>query len=202
VSKTLVISHSPVFFEGLKTIFKEDTFILSLEYDLGKKLIDNIKKIKPNIIILHQSYFEFLSQELSRYLKDNHARIKFLVMGAKNKNNVDYYIKQGANGYLYEDTDMDSLLKAYQDIKNNKVYFPDDITQSLLKNISKEQKQLTNKEKQLMKYIFQGLSAKEIARKSNCSVNTVNGHKFNIKLKLNIKSNAELFRYSTSLAYK
>lgn len=202
MSKTLVISHSPVFFEGLKNIFKEDEFILSTEYDLGKKLIDNIKKTKPSIIILHQSYFEFLSQELTKYLKDNHLKIKFLVMGAKNKNNVDYYIKQGADGYLYEDTDMNSLLKAYKDIKNGKVYYPDEITQNLLKNISKKQEQLTNKEVQLMKYISDGFSSKEIARKNNCSVNTVNVHKFNMKMKLNIKSNAELFRYSTSLAYK
>jgi len=200
--KTLVISHSPVFFEGLKSIFKEDKFILSLEYDLGKKLIDSIKKIKPNIIILHQSYFEFLSQELTQFLKNNQNKIKFLVMGAKNKNNVDYYIKQGADGYLYEDTDMNSLLKAYKDIKNSKVYYPDEITQNLLKNISKKQEQLTNKEVQLMKYISDGFSSKEIARKNNCSVNTVNVHKFNMKMKLNIKSNAELFRYSTSLAYK
>jgi DNA-binding NarL/FixJ family response regulator len=202
MSKTLVISHSPVFFEGLKNIFKEDEFILSLEYDLGKKLIDNIKKTKPSIIILHQSYFEFLSQELAKYLKDNHLKIKFLVMGAKNKNNVDYYIKQGADGYLYEDTDMDSLLKAYKDIKNGKVYYPDEITQNLLKNISKKQEQLTDKEVELMRYISDGLSTKEIARKNNCSVNTVNVHKFNMKMKLNIKSNSELFRYSTSLNYK
>ena len=200
--KTLVISHSPVFFEGLKSIFKEDKFILSLEYDLGKKLIDSIKKIKPNIVILHQSYFEFLSQELTQFLKNNQNKIKFLVMGAKNKNNVDYYIKQGADGYLYEDTDMDSLLKAYKDIKNNKVFYPDEITQNLLKNISKKQEQLTDKEVELMKYISDGFSSKEIASKNNCSVNTVNVHKFNVKMKLNIKSNAELFRYSTSLAYK
>ena len=202
MSKTLVISHSPVFFEGLKNIFKEDEFILSLEYDLGKKLIDNIKKTKPSIIILHQSYFEFLSQELTQFLKNSQKKIKFLVMGAKNKNNVDYYIKQGADGYLYEDTDMDSLLKAYKDIKNDKVYYPDEITQNLLKNISKKQEQLTDKEVELMKYISDGFSSKEIARKNNCSVNTVNVHKFNMKMKLNIKSNAELFRYSTSLAYK
>ena len=202
MSKTLVISHSPVFFEGLKTIFKEDNFILSTEYDLGKKLIDSIKKIKPNIVILHQSYFEFLSQELTEFLKKNHLQIKFLVMGAKNKNNVDYYIKQGADGYLYEDTDMASLLKAYKDIKNGKVYYPDEITQNILKNISKKQEQLTDKEVELMKYISDGLSTKEIARKNNCSVNTVNVHKFNMKMKLNIKSNSELFRYSTSLNYK
>jgi DNA-binding NarL/FixJ family response regulator len=202
MSKTLVISHSPVFFEGLKNIFKEDEFILSTEYDLGKKLIDSIKKIKPNIVILHQSYFEFLSQELTEFLKKNHLQIKFLVMGAKNKNNVDYYIKQGADGYLYEDTDMAFLLKAYKDIKNNKVYYPEEITQNLLKNISKKQEQLTDKEVELMKYISDGLSTKEIARKNNCSVNTVNVHKFNMKMKLNIKSNAELFRYSTSLNYK
>ena len=51
--KTLVISHSPVFFEGLKSIFKEDKFILSLEYDLGKKLIDSIKKL--NLILLYST---------------------------------------------------------------------------------------------------------------------------------------------------
>ena len=42
--------------------------------------------------------------------------------------------------------------------------------------------------------------AKEIAKKINCSINTVNVHKFNMKMKLNIKSNAELFRYCASLA--
>jgi DNA-binding NarL/FixJ family response regulator len=199
VSTTLVISHSPVFFEGLRNIFKEDKFILSLEYDLNKKLIDNIKKIRPNIIILHQSYFEFLSEELTLYLKNHKEKIKFLVMGAKNKNNVDYYIKQGADAYLYEDTDMDSLLKAYKDIKNGKVYFPEEITQNLLKNISNKEKQLTNKEIELMRFISDGFSSKEIAKKINCSVNTVNVHKFNMKIKLNIKSNSELFRYSTSL---
>jgi len=152
MSKTLVVSHSPIFFQGLKNIFKDDTFILSNESDL------------------------------------------------KNKNNIDYYVKQGAHAYLYEDTDMASLLKAYKDIKNNKVYFPEEITQNLLKNISNKEKQLTNKEVELMKYISDGYSAKEIAKKINCSINTVNVHKFNMKMKLSIKSNAELFRYCASLA--
>jgi two-component system nitrate/nitrite response regulator NarL len=122
------------------------------------------------------------------------------VLGAKNKNNIDYYVKQGAHAYLYEDTDVDSLLKAYKDIKNDKVYFSEEISQNLLKNISNKDKQLTNKEVELMKFISDGFSSKEIARKSNCSVNTVNVHKFNMKMKLNIKSNAELFRYCASLA--
>jgi DNA-binding NarL/FixJ family response regulator len=200
VSKTLVLSHSPIFFQGLKNIFKDDTFILSNESDLSHKLIEQIKKVKPNIIILHQSYFEFLSEELIKYLHNHKGETKLMVLGAKNKNNIDYYVKQGAHAYLYEDTDMASLLKAYEDIKNNKVYFPEEITQNLLKNISNKEKQLTNKEVELMKYISVGYSAKEIAKKINCSINTVNVHKFNMKMKLNIKSNAELFRYCASLA--
>jgi len=200
VFKTLVISHSPIFFAGLKNIFKEDNLILSLEYDLNQKLISNIKKFKPKIIILHQSYFEFLSEELIKYLRANKKEIKLLVIGAKNKNNVDYYIKQGADGYLYEDSDMSSLLKAYQDIKDGKFSFPEEVTQHLLKNMSGKQKQLTNKEMEMIKYISDGYSSKEIARKINCSTNTVNVHKFNMKYKLNIKSNSELIRYCRSLA--
>ena len=165
MSKTLVVSHSPIFFQGLKNIFKDDTFILSNESDLSHKLIEQIKKVKPNIIILHQSYFEFLSEELIKYLHNHKGETKLMVLGAKNKNNIDYYVKQGAHAYLYEDTDMASLLKAYKDIKNNKVYFPEEITQNLLKNISNKEKQLTNKEVELMKYISDGYSAKEIAKK-------------------------------------
>jgi DNA-binding NarL/FixJ family response regulator len=200
VSKTLVISHSEIFFAGLKNIFKEDQFILSVEYDLSQKLIDNIKKVKPKIVILHQSYFEFLSEELIKYLRANKKEMKLLVIGAKNKNNVDYYIQQGADGYLYEDSDMNYLIKSYKDIKNGKFSFPEEVTQNLLKNMSNDQKQLTNKEMELIKYISDGYSSKEIATKIHCSTNTVNVHKFNIKYKLHIKSNSELVRYCRSLA--
>jgi DNA-binding NarL/FixJ family response regulator len=199
VSKTLVISHSEIFFEGLKNIFKEDQFILSVEYDLSQKLIDNIKKVKPKIVILHQSYFEFLSEELIKYLRANKKEMKLLVIGAKNKNNVDYYIQQGADGYLYEDSDMNYLIKSYKDIKDGKFSFPEEVTQNLLKNMSNDQKQLTNKEMELIKYISDGYSSKEIATKIHCSTNTVNVHKFNMKYKLHIKSNAELVRYCRSL---
>ena len=199
MSKTLVISHSEIFFEGLKNIFKEDQFILSVEYDLSQKLIDNIKKVKPKIVILHQSYFEFLSEELIKYLRANKKEMKLLVIGAKNKNNVDYYIQQGADGYLYEDSDMNYLIKSYKDIKNGKFSFPEEVTQNLLKNMSNDQKQLTNKEMELIKYISDGYSSKEIAKKIHCSTNTVNVHKFNMKHKLHIKSNSELVRYCRSL---
>ena len=148
---------------------------------------------------MHQSYFEFLSEQLTKYLRDNKREIKFLVIGAKNKNNVDYYIKQGADGYLYEDSGMSSLLKAYQDIKDGKFSFPEEITQHLLGNISSNQKQLTNKEKEMIQYISDGYSSKEIAKKLNCNTNTVNVHKFNMKYKLHIKSNSELVRYFRSL---
>lgn len=199
MSKTLVISHSEIFFAGLKNIFKEDQFILSVEYDLSQKLIDNIKKVKPKIVILHQSYFEFLSEELIKYLRANKKEMKLLVIGAKNKNNVDYYIQQGADCYLYEDSDTNYLIKSYKDIKNGKFSFPEEVTQNLLKNMSNDQKQLTNKEMELIKYISDGYSSKEIATKIHCSTNTVNVHKFNMKYKLHIKSNSELVRYCRSL---
>jgi two-component system nitrate/nitrite response regulator NarL len=197
--KTLVISHSPVYFQGLKSLLRNEHLFLSLEIDLGRKLIEQIKKYKPGIVILHQSFFEFLTQDLIKFLFSNKKKIKLIVIGAKNKNNIDYYIKQGADAYLYEDVDQKTLLKAYEAVKKDKLYFTEEITQDLLRNISAQKDKLTDKETQLMRFIAQGFSSKEIAQHLNCSVNTVNVHKFNMKIKLNIKSNAELFRYSASL---
>jgi DNA-binding CsgD family transcriptional regulator len=65
--------------------------------------------------------------------------------------------------------------------------------------MSNDQKQLTNKEMELIKYISDGYSSREIATKIHCSTNTVNVHKFNMKYKLHIKSNSELVRYCRSL---
>ena len=45
MSKTLVVSHSPIFFQGLKNIFKDGTFIFSKGSDLIHKINEENKKI-------------------------------------------------------------------------------------------------------------------------------------------------------------
>ena len=57
-------------------------------------------------------------------------------------------------------------------------------------------KKTTEREKEIIRYIANGIIAKEIAKKMHLSINTINAHKRNIFEKTNTKNIAELTSYA------
>lgn len=53
---------------------------------------------------------------------------------------------------------------------------------------------LTNREREILQYITQGLSNKDIAEKLDISSKTVSVHRYNIMFKLEIKNSLDLFK--------
>jgi DNA-binding CsgD family transcriptional regulator len=62
-----------------------------------------------------------------------------------------------------------------------------------LKNTSVFTK-ISKKEREILKYITEGLSSQEIAEKLSLSVRTVSNHRANILRKTDVKNTAELVR--------
>ena len=56
--------------------------------------------------------------------------------------------------------------------------------------------ELTKRERELLKYLTQGLSSKQIAEKMGISINTVNNHRKNMLAKTHCKSSSELTNYA------
>jgi DNA-binding CsgD family transcriptional regulator len=55
---------------------------------------------------------------------------------------------------------------------------------------------LTPREKEILKFLAEGQSVKEIAQHLNLSVKTVEAHKFNLMRKLDIHNKAQLVQYA------
>jgi DNA-binding NarL/FixJ family response regulator len=119
-----------------------------------------------------------------------------LIVGPKNPNYIEYFIKNGASSYLHEDATADELLTSYKNIKENKIIFSNKIAQLLLKKTTNPGTNLTIKENQVLDLIKIGFNSDEIGLKLDCSSQTINVHKFNIRIKLNLKKNSELLRYA------
>jgi DNA-binding CsgD family transcriptional regulator len=64
-----------------------------------------------------------------------------------------------------------------------------------------EKAELTRREKELLKWVAQGLSTKQIADKFRISYNTVNNHRKNMLRKTNTKNSADLIRFAISNHY-
>lgn len=61
---------------------------------------------------------------------------------------------------------------------------------------SKEETKLTNREKEIVRLICEGMKGKEIADRLGISIRSVNSHKTNIFYKLGLSSSVELVRYA------
>jgi two-component system response regulator DegU len=127
-----------------------------------------------------------------------------------NEDYINQAIEAGAAGYLLKDSNKEELLNAIKTVCKGETYFSGEVSKILLNKYlsvtklkrlkieAEEKLELTKREKEILRFISDGFSNKEIANKLFVSTRTVDTHRYNIMQKLNVKNAAELVR----LAYK
>ena len=113
------------------------------------------------------------------------------------------YINLGVKGLIFEESNTKELLTATKELCKGKNYFCSGIPPIIKNSRRKSPKSgsenpisLTEREETVLKLLCQGLSYKEIASELYISPRTVESHKQNIQLKLNLKSTAEIVKYA------
>ncbi|NND93835.1 MAG: response regulator transcription factor [Flavobacteriales bacterium] len=109
-------------------------------------------------------------------------------------------ISLGADGYLLKTTDREELSFAIKKVANGKKYYSDELTAALnspgLKVSTPGEVSLSDREKEILEFVAEGLSNKEIGSKLNISHRTVDTHRNNLMKKLDIHNVAGLVRYA------
>jgi len=110
--------------------------------------------------------------------------------------------QSGALGYVLKDAPVEELVEAIQTVYAGQAYFSSDIARVALTQFVRGSSEgpspmnLTNREREVLIFIAEGLSNKEIAVKLNLGVRTVETHRERIMRKLNIHSIAGLTRFA------
>lgn len=105
-------------------------------------------------------------------------------------------MEAGANGYLLKDADGAALLQAVRAVQRGDMPIHPRVTQYLVTNFAKRDdangnKSLTEREKQILRLVSQGLSNKAIAQTLCLSAGTVKVHVSNILEKLGVSNRTE-----------
>jgi DNA-binding NarL/FixJ family response regulator len=118
---------------------------------------------------------------------------------------VKKFLSKGAKGYLSKNTSREELVAAIDAVMNDKIYLAADIKEKFINQIidndKPAEKELTNKEIEIVTLISQGFTSKEIAEKIYISVRTVETHRHNILKKLNIPNAAQLSSWAKDKGY-
>jgi len=198
--------------EGLKKILegKADYKVIGEARD-GLELLSLLKKLSPNLIILDISMPNLRGIEAIGEIKTIHPEAKILVLTMHREQEYLFQaISAGANGYLLKEDSNGELSWAIEVIRQGKIFLspvlskqlPEDWLQTLRdKQPVPIEEPLTTRERQILKLIAEGKSAKEVASLLFISRRTAEHHRANIMEKLNMKKFADLVKYALKKGY-
>ena len=174
----------------------------------GIELLQLLTDISPDLIILDISMPELEGIEVTEEIKRDFPGIKILILTMhKSKDYLRASLAAGVDGFLLKENAYDDLIKAIRNIQQGRRYISnlvlDKVKEIILQRSDwgKETGVLTTREMVILKLMAEGKSSREIAERLFISVPTVNRHRFNIKHKLELKSNADLIKYAIEQGY-
>jgi len=113
---------------------------------------------------------------------------------------VSRAVREGADGYLLKDSAVNDLVAAIQAVREGRAYHSPQIQRQLTELLRggapapRALDALTDRERDVLKRIAEGLSTKEIASLFDISTRTVETHRANLMRKLEVRSLAQLVR--------
>lgn len=187
--KTIIVDDHQMFLEGMTSVLSHEPNIEVLfTENSARAALKKIKTQVPDLVITDISMPDMNGIEFVKNLNTHFPEIKILVLSMhKNPNHIE-----GIDGYLLKDTDKEELISAINGIVlHGKKYYinpPSDEDFVFKKTI------LSQREKEIIQLIAQEFTTEEIAEKLFISKHTIESHRKNIFLKLQVKNIAGLIK--------
>ena len=202
--RILIADDHQLFREGVVNLLSACPQIeIAGQAENGQEVIEKARKLKPDIVVMDLTMPLLSGTEATRILRDEQPETKIMILSMhSDKLYVKRALEAGASGYLFKNCTYDQLIEAIVSVSRGKRYLSDKITEVLIQDyLSKDGdvsagQQLSGRELEVVKYMADGKSVREIAELLFISVKTVGTHKQHILEKLNLKSTADIIKYA------
>ncbi|HSC35310.1 MAG TPA: response regulator transcription factor [Thermodesulfobacteriota bacterium] len=201
--RILIADDHPVVRLGLKLILeKEADFSVNNQARTAREALEHVSNMNYDLVLLDISLPDRNGLEVLHQLKIEHPEIKVLVISMHSE---DLYamrvLKEGASGYLTKDSAPEDLVKAVRKVLSGGKYVSSSLAEKLAHELTSGSDRppdrfLSNREFQVMCMIASGKKIKDISNELYLSEKTVSTYRARILLKMNLKNNAEIIRYT------
>jgi DNA-binding NarL/FixJ family response regulator len=192
--------------QGLRTLLENQPDMKVIgEADNGRDAVKMARELNPEVIILDVAMPDMNGIEAARQITAESPDSKIIALSMHSqKRFVSEMLRAGASAYLPKTCDFQEVIEAIHSVKGGKIYLSpriantiiDDYVNRLLAESAGAFSVLTPRERQVLQYVAEGHTTKDIAAMLHVSVKTVDAHRHNIMDKLNIHSIAELTKYA------
>jgi two-component system, NarL family, response regulator NreC len=203
--KIAIVDDHHLFRAGLTAMFaKNEQLQVVGSFSDGAEFISFLANGgELDVVLLDISMEKVGGLEVLEICKKKYPKLKSIMLSMHNDGNyVVQSVRKGAMGYLLKNAEQEELNEAIQTVYFGKKYFNKETTELLLNNMAVQGeviKKLSPREKEVLTFIAEGLTTKEIAEKLIVSTRTIETHRVNMMKKLNVKNSAELIKKASEL---
>jgi len=171
----------------------------------GKTAVQMVKKLSPEVVVIDIGMPDLNGIEATRQITALKCKPKVIGLSMHaDRRYVAQMLKAGASGYILKDSAFEELARAIQTVVKGQTYLSPQIAGTVVTEFKRTAKDddgsafsvLTEREREVLQQISEGVSTKEIAGALGVSVKTIETHRRQIMEKLNLHSVAELTKYA------
>ncbi len=199
----IVEDHALIRF-GLKTAFESKTFINKIfEVSNAEDGITIIRENDIDAVIMDLGLPGINGIEATKLIKSMRKDIKIIILTShSSEEEVINSVKAGARAYCSKDINPEILSDIVLSVINGALWFDSKIADIVIQALSDDKKllntdimdgyNLTDREKDVIEYICEGLTNSEISNILDVSINTVKVHVSSIIQKLGVEDRTQV----------
>jgi len=206
-NKIMIVDDHFIFRNGLIDLLEEipDADVIG-EASSGEEFLELLSTHEPDIVFMDIKMPGMSGVETTRKALEIYPGLKILALSMFGEGEyVEEMLQAGAMGYLLKNIGKEELIKAIDNISNEKGYFSDEILVMVTRQVFNAKKKseernilesFTKRELEVLKLVSEGFSNIEIAVRLDISPRTVGGHRNNMLSKSGLKNTAALISFA------
>jgi two-component system response regulator NreC len=204
--RLLLVDDHQIVRAGLRMLFlAESDMEIVGEVNSGEEALQAVSELKPDVVIMDVAMPGMSGIEATRRIKE--ASPDTAVLALTMHEGEQYFFEMlnaGAAGYIPKRAAPDDLVSAIRVVSQGEIFLYPTLAKFLVKDFLHRAEAegtpagegLTPREREVLTYIAEGYTNREIADELVISVKTVDRHRENTMRKLNLHSRVELVKYA------
>jgi DNA-binding NarL/FixJ family response regulator len=191
--------------EGLvKLLESREDFHVIGEAANGEEAVELVLEKEPDIVLMDINMPRLSGIDATRRIGKRGSNAKILVLSMhESRSCVEEVLRAGASGYVVKSSTLSDVHEAIDAVRAGDSYLSPAITQQVVDAIARPGdatptgvSMLTDREREVLHLIAEGLSSKEIAGRLGVSLKTIDSHRSNLMEKLDIHKVSGLVRFA------
>lgn len=197
--KILLIDDHKLIKIGIKVLLEDDEKISVIDDCASKtEFLEKIKDNIYNLFICDISLPDGSGYDILEIIKEKKLDTKVIILSMhEDKSYIKKAFRLGASGYVTKSTAHEEILQAIEKVIVKDEIYLNDKYATIFYELFKEDKEieLSEREKEVGRYIVEGYTLTDIGEKLFLSVKTVDTYKKRLMEKTNTKKRSELVEY-------